>query len=136
MKNSSLIFPKQRVSGNEKNKEYWYQNCIDYIIDTGKSLNDRNETEEALQILHGDIPQSFYKKTLNPYNASQERFKRFPATMRNYDIMNDVIRRYISEYHKGIHEYTVSASNPELILKKNAKLAQEIGMLAQQTFQQ
>lgn len=136
MKNSSLIFPKQRVSGNEKSKEYWYQNCIDYIIDTGKSLNDRNETEEALQILHGDIPQSFYKKTLNPYNASQERYKRFPATMRNYDIMNDIIRRYISEYHKGIHEYTVSASNPELILKKNAKLAQEVGMLAQQAFQQ
>lgn len=136
MNKNIVNFPKQRVSGNEKNKEYWYQNCIDYIIDTGKSLNDRNETEEALQILHGDIPQEYYKKTLNPYNASQERYKRFPATMRNYDIMTDVIRRYISEYHKGIHEYTVSANNPEIILKKNIKLAQEVAKLAQQAFQQ
>ena len=132
----SVNFPKQRVSGAEKEKEYWYQNCIDYVIDAGLSFNDRKDTEVCLQILHDDIPQEFYKKTLNPYNATQERYKRFPATMRNYDIMRDVIRRYVSEYFKGIHEFVVGANNPEIVLKKNAKLREEIGALAQQAFKQ
>lgn len=136
MVSHSVNFPKQRVSGAEKEKEYWYQNCIDYVIDAGLSFNDRKDTEVCLQILHDDIPQEFYKKTLNPYNATQERYKRFPATMRNYDIMRDVIRRYVSEYFKGIHEFVVGANNPEIVLKKNAKLREEIGALAQQAFKQ
>jgi hypothetical protein len=135
--NTNIVnFPRQRVSGNEKNKPDWYQNCIDFVIATGLALNDRNETKKALSVLHGEIPNEFYKKTLNPYNASKEQYKRFPATMRNYDIMSDIIRRYVSEYFKGIHEFTVGASNPEIVLKKNAKLRQEIATLAQQAFQQ
>ena len=135
--NTNIVnFPRQRVSGSEKNKADWYQNCIDFVIATGLSLNDRDETEKALSILRGEIPQEFYKKTLNPYNASKEQYKRFPATMRNYDIMSDIIRRYVSEYFKGVHEFTVGADNPEIVLKKNAKLRQEIATLAQQAFQQ
>ena len=129
-------FPKQRVSASEKNKPAWYQNCIDYVIDAGLSFNDRTDTERKLQILHGNIPDEFYKKTLNPYNAENEKYKRFPATMRNYDIMSDIIRRYVSEYFKGIHEFIVGANNPEIVLKKNIKLKEEIAMMAQQAFKQ
>ena len=129
-------FPKQRVSAAEKDKPAWYQNCIDYVIDAGLSFNDRTDTERKLQILHGNIPDEFYKKTLNPYNAENEKYKRFPATMRNYDIMSDIIRRYVSEYFKGIHEFIVGANNPEIVLKKNIKLKEEIAMMAQQAFKQ
>ena len=129
-------FPKQRVSASEKDKPAWYQNCIDYVIDAGLSFNDRTDTERKLQILHGNIPDEFYKKTLNPYNAENEKYKRFPATMRNYDIMSDVIRRYVSEYFKGIHEFIVGANNPEIVLKKNIKLKEEIAIMAQQAFKQ
>ncbi len=128
-------FPQQRVGGAEKQKQYWYANCIDYIISMGLSFSDRKETETQLSILHGDIPNDFYKKTLNPYNSNNERFKRFPATMRNFDIMSDVIRRYVSEYFKGIHEFIVTVNNPEVVLKKNAKLREKVGQLAQQAFQ-
>ena len=132
----SVNFPKQRVSVAEKDKPAWYQNCIDYVIDAGLSFNDRTDTERKLQILHGNIPDEFYKKTLNPYNAENEKYKRFPATMRNYDIMSDIIRRYVSEYFKGIHEFIVGANNPEIVLKKNIKLKEEIAIMAQQAFKQ
>ena len=132
----TVNFPKQRVSAAEKDKPAWYQNCIDYVIDAGLSFNDRTDTERKLQILHGNIPDEFYKKTLNPYNAENEKYKRFPATMRNYDIMSDVIRRYVSEYFKGIHEFIVGANNPEIVLKKNIKLKEEIAIMAQQAFKQ
>ena len=132
----AVNFPKQRVSATEKDKPAWYQNCIDYVIDAGLSFNDRTDTERKLQILHGNIPDEFYKKTLNPYNAENERYKRFPATMRNYDIMSDIIRRYVSEYFKGIHEFIVGANNPEIVLKKNIKLKEKIAIMAQQAFKQ
>ena len=129
-------FPQQRVGIGTKNKAEWYANCIDYIIDLGVSMNDKDEIETQLSILRGDIPQSFYRKTINPYNSANERFTRFPATMRNFDIMSDIIRRYVSEYVKGIHEFIVGANNPEIVLKKNLKLRQEVGLLAEQAFQQ
>ena len=134
--NYTLKFPQQKVSGAIKSKAEWYTNCIDYVIDTGLAMNDRTEDEIKLRILRGDIPNSFYKKTLNPYNATNEKYQRFPATMRNLDIMSDIIRRYVSEYFKGIHEFIVGANNPDIVINKNAKLKEKIGELAQQAFQQ
>ena len=127
-------FPVQRCSAAEKAKPSWYANSIDYVIAAGIGANDRNDTDIKLSILRGDIPNEFYKKTLNPYNASKEKYTRFPATMRNFDIMSDIIRRYVSEYYKGIHEFTVGANNPEIVLEKNAKLKQEVSRLCEQAF--
>ena len=129
-------FPQQKVPYEQKQKAEFYANSIDYIIDMGLSCNDRNDTERKLDILHGNIPNEFYKKTLNPYNSNNEKYTRFPATMRNLDIMSDIIRRYVSEYFKGIHEFIVSASNPEIVIKKSAKLREEIGVMASQAFKQ
>lgn len=127
-------FPVQRCSAAEKAKPSWYANSIDYVIAAGIGANDRTDTDIKLSILRGDIPNEFYKKTLNPYNASKEKYTRFPATMRNFDIMSDIIRRYVSEYYKGIHEFTVGANNPEIVLEKNAKLKQEVSRLCEQAF--
>lgn len=129
-------FPQQKVSGEEKAKPSWYANSIDYIISLGESMNDRTDAELKLRVLHGDIPDEFYKKTLNPYNASQEKYKHFPATLRNYDIMSDIVRRYIGEYYKGSHEFVVGANNPDIVINRDAALRQKISEAAQQAFQQ
>lgn len=134
--NLSFQFPKQQVDAATKAKPDWYANSIDYIIGLGLSLNDRTETETMLNVLHGDLPQEFYKKTLNPYNATNERFKRFPATLRNYDIMSDIIRRYIGEYFKGTHDFAVGANNPDIVLERNQILKEKVMQAAQQAFQQ
>lgn len=134
--NYNATFPQQRVSGSVKRTAEWYANCIDYVIDAGLSFNDRTDTEMKLSILRGDLPSELYKKTLNPYNSSNEKYTRFPATLRNLDIMSDIIRRYVSEYFKGVHEFIVGANNPDIVIKKNAKLKEKIGELAQQAFQQ
>ena len=136
MPNYTATFPQQRVSGAIKKTADWYANAIDYVIDAGLSFNDRKDTELKLSILRGDLPTEFYKKTLNPYNSANEKYQRFPATLRNLDIMSDVIRRYVSEYFKGVHEFVVGANNPDIVINKNAKLKEKIGELAQQAFQQ
>lgn len=134
MKLSSLYFPPQRVSDAEKAKPSWYESCIDYVISMGLACNDRSEVLNRLNVLRGNIPDEYYKKVLNPYNSDNERYRRFPATMRNLDIMNDIVRRYVSEYIKAIHEFIVVANNPDIVLSKDTKLREAISLLAQQTF--
>ena len=133
---TNFQFPQQKVSGEEKAKPKWYANSIDYIISLGQSMNDRSDDEIKLRVLHGDIPKEFYKKTLNPYNASQEKYKHFPATLRNYDIMSDIVRRYIGEYFKGNHQFIVGANNPNIVINRDAALKKKITEAAEQAFQQ
>lgn len=129
-------FPRQKVDAATKAKPEWYANSIDYIISLGLSMNDRTDVETKLNILHGNIPDEFYRKTLNPYNATKEKYKRFPAVMRNLDIMSDIVRRYISEYFKGVHQFSVGSCSPEVVINHDMKLKQAVGQQAQLAFQQ
>lgn len=133
--NNSVEFPNQRVGISKKRNPEWYANCIDYVINAGLAANDREETKTIFNVLRGVIPDDYYKKTLNPYNSSEEKYTRFPATMRNLDIINDVVRRYVSEYHKGIHQFIVGAENPDLVLNKDMELKRRVMQLAEQEFQ-
>lgn len=125
-------FPSQRVSASERNKPEWYANCIDWIIAQGQGIRQQAELEVKYRVLQGDIPQEYYKKILNPYNATNEKYKRFPAVMRNYDIMKGIIRRYVSEYIKNPHDFVVGANNPEVIFARNKKLQEELASLVEQ----
>lgn len=125
-------FPIQRVPNSKKKEPEWYAACCDWIIAQGEGNRDIVELENKYSILQGNIPDSFYKKILNPYNATQEKYKRFPATMRNYDLMKGIIRRYVSEYTKNPHDFIVGANNPDVVLARNAKLRQELQIIVQE----
>lgn len=125
-------FPQQKVPSSTKEKAEWYANCIDFIIDKGVSCNDKTEIINKINILHGNIPDEYYKKTLNPYNSSNEKLQRFPATMRNLDIMSDVVRRYVGEYTKTPHEFIVGSNDAQLVINKDIRLRQAVGELCQQ----
>lgn len=125
-------FPRQRVSNAEKNKPEWYAGCCDWIIAQGQNIRNSSDLEKKYRVLKGDIPSEFYKKILNPYNATNKKYTRFPATMRNYDIMKGVIRRYVSEYIKNPHDFIVGANNPEVVLARNSKLRQELAFIVQE----
>lgn len=128
-----LECPQDRVSARTKEKASWYQKRIDYVIAQATACNDREEVLEKYRILKGDIPNKYYKKTLNPYN-SQNGKNRFPATMRNLDIINDSLRRYISEYIKAKHDFIVGNGNTDIMLQKEVKLRQEMETQAQELY--
>lgn len=128
-------FPNQRIPSSEKDKT-WAMRCCDFVIAAGLQCNDRTKTEQLLEILHGDIPDEFYSKTLNPYNASKKQYTYFPATMRNLDIINDIVRRYVSEYVSEVHEFIVGANNPEVVLARDNAIKQDILKRAILAYQQ
>ena len=63
-------FPTQRIPNNQKDK-VWAAKCADWIIAQGQGARETSELEIKYGILQGKIPDSFYKKILNPYNATQ-----------------------------------------------------------------
>ena len=125
-------FPSQRVPTSRKNEEDWYASCCDWIIAQAQSIKNVSELEVKYSIIQGNIPDKFYKKILNPYNATNEKYRRFPATMRNYDLMKCIIRRYVGEYLKNPHDFLVGANNPDVVMAKNAKLRQELQVIIEQ----
>lgn len=125
-------FPNQHVSYTEKQKVEWYAKCCDYVIEAGIACKADFDVEEKFNILLGNIPRIYYKKTLNPYNEQDENLTRFPATMRNYDMMKGIIRRYIGEYIKNPHDFIVGANNPEVVFARDAELGRQIMLLAEQ----
>ena len=125
-------FPLQRVPNSRKKEADWYANCCDWIIAQGIANRNNEDLEIKYDILNGKIPNDYYKKVLNPYNSTQDKFKRFPATMRNYDLMKGIIRRYVSEYLKNPHDFIVGANNPEVVLAKNSKLKQELAKIVEE----
>ena len=126
----NVDFPSQRVSDKEKEKYEWYSSCCDYIIAQGEVFRDK-DIELKYEVLQGRLPEEFYRKTINPYNSKNEKYTKFPATLRNYDMMKGVIRRYIGEYLSNPHDFVVSANNAEVVLAKNAKLRQEVNSIVQ-----
>jgi len=127
----SYDFPKQRIPNSEKTLT-WAAECCDWIIAQGIGMKDVAGLELKYGLIQGIVPDEAYKKILNPYNATNEQYTRFPATMRHYDMLNGILRRYIGEYIKSNHDFIVAANNPEVVFAKNAKLKQEIGVIIQQ----
>ena len=125
-------FPIQRVPNSRKEEADWYASCCDWIIAQGQANRDVSDIETKYNILNGKIPDEFYKKILNPYNSNKDKYKRFPATMRNYDMMKGIIRRYVSEYLKNPHDFIVGANNPEVVIARNSKIRQELQVLVEQ----
>lgn len=124
-------FPQQRIPNSERTIE-WAAKCCDWIIAQGQVNRNVDELETKYNILNGIIPDKHYKKILNPYNATEEKYKRFPATLRNYDLMKGIIRRYVGEYIKNPHDFIIGANNAEVVLARNAKLRHELSIIVQE----
>ena len=122
-------FPVQTISEAEKQKPEFYANCADWLIAQAQGIRDTALLEEKYQIIKGNFPDKYYKKILNPYNEKNEKYTRFPADMRNYDMMKGIIRRFVSEYSKNPHDFIVTAHNPEVVMARKAKVREEVNKL-------
>ena len=126
-------FPEQRTSRSRKQEKEWYTNLATYILGQINTTH-ANDIQDRLDSIDGIISDSYYKKVLNPYNATDPKFTRWPAEMRNYDIMKDVIRRYMGEYAKQPFDFQVKVNDPDVITRFNAKFNAEITNLAIQMY--
>lgn len=131
----NVEFPRQKIPASEKDK-VWAAQCCDYVIAQGLACKDEDKLSKLYGIMNGIIPEEFYKKILNPYNATNEKYTRFPADMRNYDLMKGIIRRYVGEYLKNPHIFIVGSNSPDVMLARDQQLKAELTVLVQNAISQ
>lgn len=124
---------ENRVSRATKLKPEWYKPYAEYVISKIDSTSLLNITDK-INAVKGEISDDYYKKVLNPFNATDKKFTRWRSDMRNYDIMRDVIRRYMGEYSKQPFDFQVKANDPDVITRFNDAFNSKISDLAIQQY--
>jgi hypothetical protein len=108
--------PRQKISSKEKNERHpvtgktWGEDTIDYFIDE-ISVTEREEIISNYRLIEGILNEEDYDYVLNPYNTTIDRYKRFGATLRNYDIISPVINLYTGEFNQRFKNFQVLESN-------------------------
>ncbi len=93
-----------------KNDKPYYMAIMNFFRKyAGNTSKDIAEIED---LLYGVIKNSEYKWILNPYNATDERFRKYPGDLKNMDIIMPIVRKFIGEYIKSTNTFTVISKLP------------------------
>lgn len=131
--NNVKFMPDQQTSRKTKTNPKFYKPVAEYCLGISNVINGTG-LKDAYDLVNNKLDDSKYTKILNPYNSHDEKYKRFPADLRNYDMTADIVRRYMGEFIKQTFEYSVHSHDPEMSVRFNTKLQQEISNIASSTF--
>lgn len=108
------------------------ESLLDYYIDNstfGRSSygqRDNNDILKNYQYYNGQIPYSEYAHVLNPYNTTNPDYKRYPAKLKNHNIIKPVVRLLLSEGNRRPRNFTVFSANPDSVNAKKEFLLNKV----------
>lgn len=111
------VLPRQKISYADKLKidavtnKHWGHGSMDYYIDQ-VNTTEREEILSIYRMLEGEYDEADYNYILNPLNTTVDRYKRFGAQLRNFDIINPVLNLYEGEFGERFKNIQVLDSNP------------------------
>lgn len=112
------LFPKQRIPRSEKTED-WGIDTIKAITQLSSfSRQGKIEVEKYYRAYGGELDESDYNYVLNPYNSQDQKLRRFPARIRNYNIIAPLINLLMGEKAKRPVNFQVVALNPDAIDKQ------------------
>lgn len=132
--------PKQTISSRQKMSEgdkgkAWRQNCVDYFADKNTApTGQSHEFESLYKLAAGYLDKSKYTYITNPHNTNSALSKRYPARLRNYDIISPIIQLFMGEVSKRKIIPTVSAINSDIVSTKEATYGQLVTEQLEQVF--
>lgn len=107
------ILPKQKISKGERTPK-WYKDNVDYRIQQSNYWSgDRWEIARLYKAAAGELDPSEYKFALNPYNSTEENNTKYPAMMRNVDIISPVISSFMGEKANAPFNHRCTVANPD-----------------------
>lgn len=114
-----MIRPKQKISTKEKFKDNWIERNAYYWDAVCKWAIDETEADVLYSAAAGELIEEAYTHVTNPFNTKEEDFKRFPAKLRNIDIINSIVVMLMGEKRKRGLDFTVVATNSNIDEIKN-----------------
>lgn len=120
------IQPKQKVTKAEKTPEWYKQNAIWIKEQANFFSGDRWELNMLYEAAMGIINKDNYKYVLNPYNTPEENIRKYPAQIRNYDIITPIIGLYVGEKGEKPFNHQVISVNADAPNQNSAELNQAV----------
>lgn len=106
-------FPRQKVPKSKKTDE-WYKSTVDHIISRSNfNTSWKRNLFDLYEAYNGRINESTYRYVTNPYNTNNQNFTRFPAKMRNYNIIKPAIDLLLGEKRNRPINWQVIAKNAD-----------------------
>lgn len=110
---ANSTFPRQKVS-RKKKTDAWYKATVDHIISRANFNSSwKRGMFDLYEAYNGIINESLYKYVTNPYNSSNANYTRFPAKIRNYNIIKPAIDLLLGEKRNRPLNWSVIAKNSE-----------------------
>lgn len=126
--------PKQKVSKAEKTDE-WKNDTIKHFTSYASFYTgDKSDLVTLYEAASGILNPNEYKYVLNPYNSEKENIKKFPAQMRNIDIISPILKLFLGEKAERPDLKTVICTNSDSPNKFTEHLNEEFKKLMYQDF--
>lgn len=129
--------PRQKVSQAEKEDEEgrWKENNMDFLADSADfQTGDSSDLLMLYRAAEGYLDQEQYKHVLNPYNSDEEDLQRYPAKMRNIDIVKPLINSFMGEMADRHFNTEVVVTNSDVVNQFKEELNGQMYALAAQDF--
>ena len=140
-------FPNQRTSTREKLKKEngskiptWIKQCHDYFAyELGKYGDDKVELQKLYKMAAGQFEMDdTYSYVTNPYGLKEgkdnDALKRYPARLRNYDIITPVIDRFLGERRERNTDLQIVSLNPDSVSQYKNQVRNQYIKTLQQMF--
>lgn len=133
------VFPKQKVTTKEREKrdkvsgKTWGETSIDYLLDDYYNSEFNDQVVKLFRFVDGgELIEKDYEYVLNPMNTTVDRYKRFGAKLKNFDIITPVKNLYVGEFTKRFKNVNVIDSNPD----DDNRYKEGLGKLLEQYYNQ
>tara|TARA_R100000655_G_scaffold2992_6_gene11253 strand:- start:14958 stop:17339 length:2382 start_codon:yes stop_codon:yes gene_type:complete len=121
------------ISSSKKTEEYINDMADYYIRQNNMMSNEKSELQILYDAAQGIIDSDDYKYVTNPLNTANQQLQRFPAKLKNYDIIKPIISSFVGETSKRDHGASVTVANPDAQNRKKEALAEEMEKVLSQT---
>lgn len=125
--------PNHSVLSKDKTPHDYYKPCADYYKNqTDGVIAFHQEADRLHKIAGGYMPHGYYSHVLNPTNTTNEDFTRYPANLRNYDIISPILNLFLGENRRKRVDPSVFSVNSDSVSSfKKAKDQLMAKLLAQ-----
>lgn len=129
-----MIRPKQRLSFRSKNKEWAIQNAR-YMTSICVDAIDPSYAEMLYRAANGELIPSDYTHITNPLNSDCDKHKKFPAKLRNYDIISPSLLLLCGEKRRrGIASTVIARNSNVSSIKADKEKDLHLQMLRQMVY--
>lgn len=109
-----MIRPKQKISTSEKLKDNWISENAYYWDSVCKDAIDELEANILYRAANGELIEESYTHALNPLNSENKNHTRFPAKIKNIDIINAIVMMLMGEKRRRGLNFTAVARNSNI----------------------